>query len=181
MEIVLFYNRHTSQTWLCASAITSSHLAEMRARPPDGTSRSRNALPTLPNRQLLFTKCIVDTLDTGHGGLPARLQLLLEKSTEAIYRAVSRGLFERHKLPFAFMICTGILRATGDVIRRRHQRRTSFFSAAMNSEDALNNYKLQLRLCQRSNRSLLGETHAATAWCRTLSSPSTRDSVAVVR
>eukprot|EP00903_Cladosiphon_okamuranus_P017642 g16249.t1 len=65
--------------------------------------------------QLLFTNCIVDTLDAGHGGLSTRLQLLLEKSTEAVYRAISRGLFERHKLPFAFMICTGILRATGDI------------------------------------------------------------------
>ncbi|CAN0465541.1 unnamed protein product, partial [Ectocarpus sp. 8 AP-2014] len=51
----------------------------------------------------------------GNGGLQARLQLLLEKSTEAVYRAVSRGLFERHKLPFAFMLCTGILRAKGDI------------------------------------------------------------------
>ncbi|CAM9286047.1 unnamed protein product [Ectocarpus sp. 6 AP-2014] len=65
--------------------------------------------------QLLFTNCIVDTLDAGNGGLQARLQLLLEKSTEAVYRAVSRGLFERHKLPFAFMLCTGILRAKGDI------------------------------------------------------------------
>lgn len=72
--------------------------------------------------QLLFTNCIVDTLDPGSGGLPARLQLLLEKTTEAVYRAVSRGLFERHKLPFAFMLCTGILRATGDVSNRPHRR-----------------------------------------------------------
>lgn len=65
--------------------------------------------------QLIFTNCIVDTLDSGNEGLSVRLQLLLEKSTEAVYRAVSRGLFERHKLLFAFMLCTGILRAEGEV------------------------------------------------------------------
>lgn len=59
----------------------------------------------------------MDTLDSGSEGLPERIQLLLEKSTEAVYRAVSRGLFERHKLLFAFMLCTGILRAAGEVSR----------------------------------------------------------------
>lgn len=57
----------------------------------------------------------MDTLDSGSEGLPARIQRLLEKSTKAVYRAVSRGLFERHKLLFAFMLCTGILRAAGEV------------------------------------------------------------------
>ena len=57
----------------------------------------------------------MDTLDSGSNGVPARIQLLLEKCTEAVYRAVSRGLFERHKLLFAFMLCTGILRAAGEV------------------------------------------------------------------
>ncbi|CAM9197261.1 unnamed protein product [Discosporangium mesarthrocarpum] len=65
--------------------------------------------------QLLFTNCIVDTLDSGVGGLQARLNLLLVKTTEAVYRAVSRGLFERHKLLFAFLLCTSILRASGEI------------------------------------------------------------------
>lgn len=63
----------------------------------------------------------MDALDSGIGGLQARLQLLLDKSTEAVYRAVSRGLFERHKLFFAFMLCTGILRAAGEVSHVRTQ------------------------------------------------------------
>lgn len=57
----------------------------------------------------------METINFGRGGLQARLQLLQDNSTEAVYRAVSRGLFERHKLLFAFMLCTGILRASGKV------------------------------------------------------------------
>lgn len=62
-----------------------------------------------------------------------RLQLLLEKSTEAVYRAVSRGLFERHKLLFAFLLCTGILRAEGEVrcIMIRMSMDWSFFSCGL--------------------------------------------------
>ncbi|CAM9656208.1 unnamed protein product [Ascophyllum nodosum] len=65
--------------------------------------------------ELLFTKCIADSLDSRSGGLPVRLKLLLEKSTETVFRAVSRGLFERHKLLFAFLLCTGVLRDAGEV------------------------------------------------------------------
>lgn len=77
--------------------------------------------------QLLFTNCIVDTLDSGNSELPARIQSLLEKSTEAVYRAVAKGLFERHKILFAFLLCTGILRAAGEVWHRKAQAKTLLF------------------------------------------------------
>lgn len=48
--------------------------------------------------------------------LPARLKLLLKKSTEAVYRSVSRGLFERHKLLLPLLLCSGVLRSTGEVM-----------------------------------------------------------------
>lgn len=57
----------------------------------------------------------METLKSGREDLQVRLQHLQDKSTEAVYRAVSRGLFERHKLLFAFMLCTGVLRASGEV------------------------------------------------------------------
>nr|CAB3238690.1 dynein heavy chain 6, axonemal-like [Phallusia mammillata] len=44
-----------------------------------------------------------DTLDK-------RLKTLLEETTFAIYRNVARGLFERHKLIFSFMVCVDIMR-----------------------------------------------------------------------
>lgn len=42
--------------------------------------------------------------------------MLLQKSTEAVYRAVSRGLFERHKLLLPLLLCSGMLRSTGEVM-----------------------------------------------------------------
>ncbi|CAM9185724.1 unnamed protein product, partial [Choristocarpus tenellus] len=65
--------------------------------------------------QLLFANCITETTDPGDSGLEVRINLLLDKTTEAVYRAVSRGLFERHKVLFAFLLCTSILRASGKI------------------------------------------------------------------
>lgn len=44
-----------------------------------------------------------------------RLKILIEEITLAIYTNVSRGLFERHKLVFSFMLCTSIFRNAGNV------------------------------------------------------------------
>lgn len=41
--------------------------------------------------------------------LTTRLNILYDEITLAIYTNVSRGLFERHKLVFSFMLCTAIL------------------------------------------------------------------------
>jgi dynein heavy chain len=43
------------------------------------------------------------------------LQMLLDKVTLAVYTNVSRGLFERHKLVFSFMLCASIFKQSGIV------------------------------------------------------------------
>lgn len=42
--------------------------------------------------------------------VPTRLQLLSDFVTKFIYNNVQRGLFEEHKLLYAFLVCTSILR-----------------------------------------------------------------------
>merc|ERR1719375_2080941 len=45
--------------------------------------------------------------------LQTRLNNILEFQTNFIFRNVCRGLFERHKLIFAFLICSKIMRNVG--------------------------------------------------------------------
>ncbi|KAF2878695.1 hypothetical protein ILUMI_27474 [Ignelater luminosus] len=45
--------------------------------------------------------------------LPTRLEILNREITIAIYTNVSRGLFERHKLVFSFMLCVAIFTQQG--------------------------------------------------------------------
>lgn len=45
--------------------------------------------------------------------LAVRLQILLNEITLAVYTNVSRGLFERHKLIFSFMLCARIYKEAG--------------------------------------------------------------------
>ena len=45
--------------------------------------------------------------------LGARLKILLDEITLAVYTNVSRGLFERHKLVFSFMLCANIFKQAG--------------------------------------------------------------------
>ncbi|XP_039271711.2 dynein axonemal heavy chain 6-like [Styela clava] len=47
--------------------------------------------------------------------LNKRLNILLNETTFAIYRNVARGLFERHKLIFSFMVCVDILKQRGTI------------------------------------------------------------------
>ena len=47
--------------------------------------------------------------------LAARLKILLDEITLAMYTNVSRGLFERHKLVFSFMLCANIFKQAGDI------------------------------------------------------------------
>jgi len=61
----------------------------------------------------LFNTCIenspkVDTLEE-------RLELLLTRCTSTVYANVARGLFEKDKLVFSFMICTDIMRQGGKI------------------------------------------------------------------
>jgi len=59
----------------------------------------------------LFNTCIESSppADT----LEGRLAILMERCTSAIYANVARGLFEKHKLVFSFMIVVDIMRTAG--------------------------------------------------------------------
>lgn len=45
-----------------------------------------------------------------------RLDILCKNTTFNVFTNVSRGLFEEHKMIFAFMICAGILKEKGDIL-----------------------------------------------------------------
>ncbi|KAL0280091.1 UNVERIFIED_CONTAM: hypothetical protein PYX00_001484 [Menopon gallinae] len=45
--------------------------------------------------------------------LDERLQILIDEITLAVYTNTSRGLFERHKLVFSFLLCLSIMRQKG--------------------------------------------------------------------
>lgn len=47
--------------------------------------------------------------------LNQRLRVLLSDTTSAVYSTVSRGLFEKHKLVFSFLLCTSIQQQTASV------------------------------------------------------------------
>jgi dynein heavy chain len=47
--------------------------------------------------------------------LQKRLNTLLKEITLFVYTNVSRGLFERHKLVYSFMLCVGILHEKGEI------------------------------------------------------------------
>ncbi|TPX75806.1 hypothetical protein CcCBS67573_g02914 [Chytriomyces confervae] len=61
----------------------------------------------------LFNQCIVESPKAED--LNARINILCDEATANIFANVSRGLFEAHKLIYAFMICCSILKQRGDV------------------------------------------------------------------
>jgi len=63
--------------------------------------------------QKLFNDCI-DSSDKSDD-LEERLGNLMTYTTEFMYSTVCRGLFEKHKQIFSFLICTSIMRAAGDI------------------------------------------------------------------
>eukprot|EP01064_Diplonema_japonicum_P033482 TRINITY_DN6608_c3_g1_i1.p1 TRINITY_DN6608_c3_g1~~TRINITY_DN6608_c3_g1_i1.p1 ORF type:complete len:4220 (+),score=898.37 TRINITY_DN6608_c3_g1_i1:135-12794(+) len=50
-----------------------------------------------------------------HPTLQEHLDVLIESVTETSYRAVCRGLFNRHKVVFSLIMCTNILRGSGTI------------------------------------------------------------------
>nr|KAI8727211.1 dynein heavy chain 6; axonemal [Biomphalaria glabrata] len=44
-----------------------------------------------------------------------RLDICLEETTVCIYKNVSRGLFEKHKLVFSFLLCSEIMKTEGEI------------------------------------------------------------------
>lgn len=61
----------------------------------------------------LFNHCI--DVSEKSDDLNTRLKIMITYITEFLYSSITRGLFEEHKMTFAFLICTAIMRATGDI------------------------------------------------------------------
>lgn len=61
----------------------------------------------------LFNYCI--DVSEKSDDLAVRLDTLTKYITEFMYGNVSRGLFEEHKMIFSFLICTSILRNSGEI------------------------------------------------------------------
>lgn len=61
----------------------------------------------------LFVDCI--TRSEPSADLAVRLQTICDFSTLTIYTSVARGLFEKHKLVFSFMLCAEIMRQRGTI------------------------------------------------------------------
>ncbi|XP_015770017.1 PREDICTED: dynein heavy chain 6, axonemal-like [Acropora digitifera] len=61
----------------------------------------------------LFNTCIENSEKTDD--LDKRLEILLKNCTNAVYTNVARGLFEKDKLVFSFMLCGEIMRQKGDI------------------------------------------------------------------
>lgn len=62
-----------------------------------------------------FTQLFNTTIEnsTKSDDLDQRLQIILNSTTENIYTNVSRGLFEKDKLIFSFLLCAEILKLEG--------------------------------------------------------------------
>jgi dynein heavy chain len=61
----------------------------------------------------LFNKCLEDCEKSPK--LPKRLRLLNDFTMDFMFTAVCRGLFEEHKLMYAFLLCTSYLRDAGEI------------------------------------------------------------------
>ena len=63
-----------------------------------------------------FTNIFNNTIENAAAqpSLELRLEQLMDVCSMAIYKNVSRGLFERHKLMFSFMMCVDIMRGKGN-------------------------------------------------------------------
>ena len=62
----------------------------------------------------LFNVCIESSEKSND--LQRRLDILMSTTTSQVYTNVSRGLFEKHKLVFSFMLCGEIMRQEGTIV-----------------------------------------------------------------
>jgi dynein heavy chain len=61
----------------------------------------------------LFNYCI--EVSEKSDDLPTRLLTVIDYSTYYVYLTVCRGLFERHRLIYSFLICTSVMRNDGEI------------------------------------------------------------------
>lgn len=66
---------------------------------------------------IMLTQVFNAVIETSekNDNLAIRLQTLFREITLSVYTNVSRGLFERHKLVYSFMVCVAIFRETGEI------------------------------------------------------------------
>ena len=64
-----------------------------------------------------FTSLFIKVIETAEQSeeLEERLQILLDGITLTMYNNIGRGLFERHKICFSFMLCVEILKQAGSI------------------------------------------------------------------
>ncbi|XP_055860055.1 dynein axonemal heavy chain 6-like isoform X8 [Biomphalaria glabrata] len=64
-----------------------------------------------------FKQLFNNTISTSEKSddLQTRLDICLEETTVCIYKNVSRGLFEKHKLVFSFLLCSEIMKTEGEI------------------------------------------------------------------
>ena len=73
--------------------------------------------PMYQNSLAFFAKLFTYCIDSSEKApdVPTRLQHLSAFVTSFIFNTVQRGLFEQHKLLFAFLVGTAIARNSGDI------------------------------------------------------------------
>ncbi|XP_052130991.1 dynein axonemal heavy chain 6 [Frankliniella occidentalis] len=69
--------------------------------------------------------------------LNQRLKILLSETTSAVYSTVSRGLFERHKLVFSFLLCTSIQQQANSITEPQWNFLLRGFSGKTSEEDSI--------------------------------------------
>ncbi|KAK9882719.1 hypothetical protein WA026_022770 [Henosepilachna vigintioctopunctata] len=64
-----------------------------------------------------FTQIFNAVIETSEKteNLEQRLEILIREITHSVYTNVSRGLFERHKLVFSFLLCIAVFTDAGDI------------------------------------------------------------------
>lgn len=75
--------------------------------------RTKISITLIYNLQIF--NMVIDTSEK-NPDLVLRLNILYDEITLAVYVNVSRGLFERHKLIFSFMLCIDIMKQAGEIM-----------------------------------------------------------------
>lgn len=71
----------------------------------------------------LFSQLFNNTIELAerHRDLSVRLQILLDQTLLSAYTNVSRGLFEKHKTIYSFMLCVEIMMQRRDISQQEWQ------------------------------------------------------------
>ncbi|KAK3932091.1 Dynein heavy chain 6, axonemal [Frankliniella fusca] len=76
--------------------------------------------------------------------LNQRLKILLTETTSAVYSTVSRGLFEKHKLVFSFLLCTSIQLQANSITEPQWNFLLRGFAGRQNEEETIKPENLRI-------------------------------------